>query len=344
MTSLAFLLSLAVVATAPAALHLPANPVAESPLASVPADDPALPSVSVPELRQRLEALSPSKPADYFLLGEEVAAEITDRAGLDLARRLYVLAFELERAATEAGTPPPTPSLGPSVCRALAALARPEGEKRWLAALALRLTPDAPTEPGAARPAHADAKEVSDQTALELATALGFVRSGEGRKATSLLARPGVREALESYEAVLAGRGDVNPIQRMERYISQWPTCPECRGKHVITRNQGGTATTTLCTTCGGLPGPRLTEAESLGYLRMESSLLRGIHRLWSAQLLADDAQPLRDPNPDDLAPTYRVDPELSIYKDGRWSKPATKPVAPPSGSPAAQGQTPPGK
>ncbi len=294
------------------------SPAADAPGPAQPATQP----VPVPRIDERLAALSPERPIDYFLLAEEVAAEVQDRDGRDLARRLYVLAFELDRKSAKPA------NLGPSVCLGLVPLAGPQGEKRWLRALALRLQPAPAAAEGAGTPApRPEAKEVSSQVALQLATALGYVRSGEGGRARRLLARAGVREVLESYEEVLAGRGEVNPIQRIERYIDQWsPSCKECGGRHVISRGTGSSQSTILCPTCGGLPGPKLTEAELLGHLRMESALLRGIHRLWSAQLLADDAQPLRDPEPDDLSLTYRIDTDASVYRNGKWVKPETRP------------------
>src|SRR5579862_2539303 len=53
-----------------------------------------------PALAARLATLSPDKPDGYFLLAEEVADEgaaAADAEKLNLARTLYVLAFDLDR-------------------------------------------------------------------------------------------------------------------------------------------------------------------------------------------------------------------------------------------------------
>jgi hypothetical protein len=349
----------AVVSAAAAAPEQPpARPAAQTQPAAVgEAFDPS--SIPLPDLAARLTALDPAKPLDYYLLAEEVAAEATLLPARDLARRLYVLAFELDRAQRgDEESPPATTagkSVGPSVCIALAAMAGPESERRWLRALGLQLR-SAPAEGKTDTPSSRtpEIRVVPDQVALELATALGLVRSGEGRRAATLLKRPGVAETLDAYSTVLEEGSAGNARQRIERWIEQWPTCPQCSNKRTIARVEtpGQPPRTLLCPTCGGVPGPKLTPEERLGQLRLESALLRGIHRLWSAQVVADNAQPLRDPDPDELATTYRIDPRLSIFRDGRWVAPssnapnppaATKPApppppAPPTGTPPPSG------
>ncbi|MGQ0627909.1 MAG: hypothetical protein ACT4PL_07390 [Phycisphaerales bacterium] len=299
-------------------------------------------AAAVPRLQERLANLKPESPIEYYLLGEEVAAEAGDTATRDLARRLLILAYETDQRLAKPRC------LGPEVCRALAALAGPDGDKRWLRAMAMHLSEagrsTGPASGNATKaeggvPANVERKELSDLTAFKLATVLGRIRAGEGNKAKKDLALPEVREALESYSAVLESGGAIGAVQKLEKHIELWPYCPECRGKHVINRNENGTLRSLICPTCGGVPGPRLAQEELLGHLRMESALLRGIHRLWSAQVLADGAQPLRDPDPADLALTYRVDPEATVYRDGQWVKPEPAKANTPPADPAPKGK-----
>ena len=55
----------------------------------------------VHDLDERLAALAPSRPNDYFLLAEEVASEIGTDEGRALARRLFVLSYEFSRAGVD---------------------------------------------------------------------------------------------------------------------------------------------------------------------------------------------------------------------------------------------------
>ena len=82
------------------------------------------PSITVPNIDERLASLDGTDAMAYFRLAEEVASEIPGDRGVKLARTLYVLAFELSR--DESGAPtltrsvslglaslePPTPSEG----------------------------------------------------------------------------------------------------------------------------------------------------------------------------------------------------------------------------------------
>jgi hypothetical protein len=79
------------------------------------------------------------------------------------------------------------------------------------------------------------------------------------------------------------------------------------------------------------MPGPVLSPSELLGQLRLEAALLRGIHRLWSAQIQADAGEPLRDPRPEDVAMIFRVDPNAVLYRHGKWIPDPARPVPAPS-------------
>jgi hypothetical protein len=284
----------------------------------------ALPSPVV-HLRARLEALRPTDPRAYYLLGEEVAAELPactgegeEEAARRLARQLYGLAFELDRGAAGRGARAEAAAdepLASAACIALAAVSPAEGEKRWLWALARSI------DPRIAGPAWAPIRlrPAPDSLALDVCAVLGYARDGEGRRAEQVLERPGVKELLERYEAMLSPAGTSGGADSIRRMIREWPACPECRNRRVVTRPGPGGNQTVLCRTCNGVPGPALTSDELILQLRLESALLSGIQRSWAAQTVVDRGSPLRDVDPADLAPVIGVDPSRPIWREGRW-------------------------
>lgn len=273
--------------------------------------------IRVVNLAARLAALSPDQPGAYFQLGEEVAFEAQDRATRDLARRLFVLAFVLDRP----GRPGFTGKVAPGAAMALAALTKRESERRWLLAVARAAEPASAI--GQERPLPSDAVlEVPSHVAYDLASVLGLARGGDGRRAAALLARPGVDAALTAYESVLDDRGFLGGGSKVRRAITDWPSCQTCRNRRVVTRNADGGLRAELCPKCKGNPGPTFSTLELITQLRMESALLKGIHRMWSAQALADGGEPLRDPLPDELPAWYRIDPRASVFRDGVWVQP----------------------
>ncbi len=270
--------------------------------------------LGVRDLRARLLALTPDKPLEYFLLAEEVGAEAKTRAELELARRLFVLSMHL-------GGEQGDEDLVTGSIIGLAVVARNDRERHWLLASARVLQSD--LTPGATRTkARLALIEPTDDSAFAFAEALGFARTGDGRRAESLLNRPDVAKVLRVYEAVLNADGQLNAAQALQRWINEWPTCPECRNRRTVSRTDGpGTPVRTrLCGHCGGMPGPRLGDAELAAQLRTEASLLRGIHRFWSSQYLVDQGEPLRDPSPDSVASAFGVDVSMTLYRDGRWT------------------------
>lgn len=269
-------------------------------------------TIPIPNLANRLSMLAPGDPMAYFKLGEEVAAEAFDRPSRDLARTLLVLAMHLDR--TSGGKL----RLTSSSCLALATLTPRESERRWLIAMAQVAHASEPD----GRPARRlmVAPNVSESAAFDLATAMGLIRAGDGRRAEQLLAKPAVAELLNAYENVLNDEGIVGGAQRLQRLASEWGQCSECKNRRFVTRGEGGKPR--LCPTCGGSPGPQLSKQELLVHLRMESALLRGIHRLWSAQSLADGGEPLRDPDPAELSAWYKVDTERTVWQQDQWVKP----------------------
>jgi len=270
--------------------------------------------LGVRDLRARLKALTPEEPLGYFLLAEEVSAEARTRAELGLARQLFVLAMH---GVPERGDE----DLVISAIIGLGSVARNERERHWLTASARVLQTDIAS--GATRGrARLALIEPTDDAAFAFAEALGFARTGDGRRAETLLNRADVAKVLRAYEAVLNADGQVNAVQTLRRWVDEWPTCPECRNRRTVSRTDGpGTPVRIrLCATCGGMPGPKLSDAELAAQLRTEAALLRGIHRFWSSQYLVDQGEPLRDPSPESVALTFDVDVARPLYRDGRWT------------------------
>ncbi|MBL0869014.1 MAG: hypothetical protein IBJ18_00370 [Phycisphaerales bacterium] len=271
--------------------------------------------LAVRDLAKRLSALSPSKPMEYFLLGEEVASEARTRSDRKLARELFVLAMHLDQ---QAGSPE---SITPSALLSLASLSPSDRERHYLNAAA-RVAQTGPRS-AAAQPAKRRLAilQPTDQTGFDLATALGLSRVGEGRRSDILLDRPEVAALLVAYEPVINSDGEINALQTIRSWNQTWATCPECRNRRTITRSDGpGTpARVRLCRTCNGQPGPDLTLNQLLGQLRAESVLLRGVHRFWSSQALVDEGQPLRDPTPEAVAESLQVDVSRAYFRDGAW-------------------------
>ena len=147
---------------------------------------------------------------------------------------------------------------------------------------------------------------------------LGLVRAGEGLRALPLRDNPQVVALLERYGSNLGPTG----LTRIDTMIRRWP-CPECHNERSVRRPTARGNQTRLCNTCLGNPGPELSPAEMRAHLLLESRLLKGARRSWSAQTALDDAAPLLDPDPDALAPQlavrYDLDPSLRYWRGGRW-------------------------
>lgn len=256
----------------------------------------------------RLASLAPERPEGYFELAEEVADEVRSPEDLALARTLYVLAFELSRR--EGASSP----LAASACLGLAHLERLRSDRRWLVALASTQDPRYATQDWNVEAGSASSTEV----ALRAATALGLARTGESRQAQDLLSKPGVMPLLQEYERAIGTTGLAGALSRLEKHLKSWP-CPECQNRRILSRQTDAGLEHRLCGTCGGNPGPALSNDELVGQLAFEAVLLKGIQRSWAAQIAVDQGVPLRDPDPAELAPTYRVDPTKPYWRDGRW-------------------------
>lgn len=277
-------------------------------------------AAQVPELEARLEALTPDNAEAYFLLAEEVHDEADSADEADLARRLYVLAFVhyvpgsgVDRRA--------------SICIALSDLARNEQDRRWLSSLGFAIDPDRALPDWTRRRAN----QIAPDTAYLAATAIGLSRAGEGRMAGRMLAEPGVLEAIQRYDDLLAAEGLGDASEWLVRTAERWP-CPNCRNDRVVAVTRENPPRRELCAVCEGDPGPKLSESERIATLRFESRLLTGIHRSWAAQIAADLGAPLRDADPAQLPLAMGVDPELVLYREGVWA------AAPPSIGDASDG------
>lgn len=271
--------------------------------------------MALPEaLVSRLRALDPARPVEYFALGEEVADVYQTPADRQIAKHLFVLSFELDRR--QGGTA----RLAGSACMALADLAALERDRKWLWALARAVDPRfqragwGEVEAGATR-----------LDAYRAATALGLVRSGDGVAAQQLLKEPGVRETIRRYERLLLESGDTGGLRVIESEAQRWP-CAECANARIVKKFGTTPPEYRLCTNCGGHPGPKLSIAQLVAQLRFESRLLRGIQRSWSAQIAADGGEPIRDPEPSELAAALGVDPAAPYWRDGAWVKTPGKP------------------
>ncbi|MCC6676856.1 MAG: hypothetical protein IT436_06910 [Phycisphaerales bacterium] len=271
--------------------------------------------VTLPEeLVSRLRGLDPARPAEYFTLGEEVADVYQTPADRQIAQHLFVLAFELDRR--QGGTA----RLAGSACMALADLATLERDRKWLWALARAVDPRFQRTGWGE-----DDRGATRLDAYRAATVLGLVRSGDGVAAQQLLKEPGVRETIRRYERLLSESGDTGGLRVIESEAQRWP-CPECANARIVKKFGTNPPEYRLCTNCGGHPGPKLSIAQLVAQLRFESRLLRGIQRSWSAQIAADGGEPIRDPEPSELAAALGVDPAAPYWRNGAWVKAPGKP------------------
>lgn len=311
----------------------------QSPPSTTPVAQPELPPVDaaaatpapvarsgVPRLAERLAALRPDNPRAYFELGEEVAYELPFKEGQALARTLFVLAFELDRAAGG------RTGLSRSACLALADLSTRNAERRWLLAMASM-------EPGHVRTASPpDAGEASgiDDAPFEMAVAIGWYRTEEYRRARDVLAR---EEAPLVLRRVGIDKDKAEQfVSRLREMVTRGVACDRCRNERVIRRaGEGGKPTLELCPLCHGNPGPRLSETDFVDTLRVEATLLDCRPTSWAAATLLSGGMALRDAEPDELAAWFGIDAKATQWQpgagdaatpdrgwlDGTWTAPA---------------------
>lgn len=268
-------------------------------------------------LADRLAALNPGDPEEYFKLAEEVSDKADDTGARRLATRLYVLAYELDRQ--RGGTP----SLAASSCLGLIPVASAERDRQWLSSIARLLD---------AR--HASLRWIDQELPAEpesafykAATVLGSIRAGRGDSARQLMQDSQVTSVLERFDRTMVRLGVQGGAKGLEREAKEWP-CKECGNERIVKRGNRG-QDIRLCSNCKGSPGPDLKPGEFLSHLRMESLLLQGTQRSWAAQLSVDNGSPLIDPDPDAVAETFNVDATLVLYRDGHWVADPNAPTKP---------------
>jgi hypothetical protein len=275
------------------------------PVATPPVSQAVIPS----EVSGKLAKLRPEEPEGYYLLAEELADGAEEDPQKVLPRTLFVLAFELDRKRPQGGPLAASSAIG------LAKIERLERDRRWLAALAGTIDRRYASQDWNV----AAAPSLSDELALKAATVLGLARAGEGREARRILDQPGVLDVLKRYERAIGTTGETGALSRLDKYIQQWP-CSECGNERVVRRMGDRGPELRLCPICRGNPGPVMGDEEFLAQLRFEAALLSGIQRSWAAQIIVDQGAPLRDPDPEQLAPYYGVDPARPYWRNGAWS------------------------
>lgn len=307
----------------------PPSPPVSTPSTSTPAarDAEAIARLAekVPDLRERLAALTPDAAEAYFRLGEEIAYEASGLDEFAVARRLFVLALHLNR---EHGGPD---SLSASACVALADIERDERDRQWLRAVAGTLDPRhaAPDWGNAAAPP-------DEQAAYDAAVALGYLRSGQGAIARRYLDRPGVRELLERHATTITG----TTASRAPEWLRELSRRYNDAERTVRERTAAGPDRFHLNPDNNGNPGPPLTDAQLVEWLRVEAALLQGTQQSWAAQVSGDGGAPLRNPDPGEIAAFYHVDVTRPCWRDGRWEAcggPAARAAGPEGGNPAAR-------
>ncbi|MEL7473742.1 MAG: hypothetical protein AAGK04_10535 [Planctomycetota bacterium] len=268
------------------------------------------------ELEQRLAALDPSEPREYYRLAEEVADRLDSPERLALARRLFVLALELDRAR-------PAPSVAGPACRALASLATSENDRRWLEALARQFEASSVGEAVVFDP-----ERVAPELGHRAATAFGLARAGRAHLVGRYLDDPDVVALIQRYDELLRVDGLPGALNWLESQIESWPVTTGSLDR--IERVRGAQPPRyQLDSTNGGNPGPRLTDRELVAFLRLESRLLSGIHRSWAAQIAADLGAPLRDADAATAARTLGIDASRTLYREGAWVSPLQSPPTP---------------
>jgi hypothetical protein len=277
------------------------------------------PRSGVANLEARLRALSPDDPMAYFELGEEVAYEMPYAIGQDLARRLFVLAFELDRRREE------PLGLGGSVCLALAEMSSDVNEQRWLRALAEALEGNMRD----VRWGASMASGVSDRAPLDLADALGRLRAGDVRALRSFLGRFDAVTVLR--EAGMKPEDARTFVRDVERVMDRSRAAPASRE---VRKTVDGELVVQLDDASGGNPGPSLTENEYLQQLKAEMLLVDARAGTWAVQVLLDEGVPQRDIDASELAPYFDVDTSRPVFRldeggtwnEGRWVAPEQSP------------------
>lgn len=277
------------------------------------------PDIVAPRLwEERLTSLTPDVPEAYFNLAEEVVDADRTAEGQKLAKRLFVLSFELDRA--RGGSQ----SLAASACLALADMSGNRSEREWLRALALQVDPRRELPVWVRRKPPTTSEAIDYQVAV----AVGLTRTGDGAFARQLLRRPEVRDRLNELERMARRMGFAAGADTLLREASRWP-CPSCQNTRYEKRASSLLGEARLCSNCKGRPGTRLSRQDYIAQLRFESWLLAGTKRTWASQVTADMGEPLADLDPGALSRMMSVDATRPWYRAGVWMQSASGDVEP---------------
>ncbi len=223
----------------------------------------------------QLHSLQPDLPLAYYELAEDVIDEADDETALALGQHLFRLAGALDPM-----------HLGPGSCLALANLSDDPLEKRRMSVLASLLT-DSRSDSLMRQPLNSSSLASADlSTALSLAEAFSYFRTGQGSRALSTLQDPQARRLLTSVSHYLPGGA--------EHFLE------ECRSHR-------------------GRVRPSLLESELIRMLRIEIALLAGEQRTWSDYLLVSKGMPLIDIDLENLGEAFGVNASRPYYRHGQW-------------------------
>lgn len=278
-----------------------------------------LPRGAPDDLADRLRALRPSEPEAYLKLGEDVAVWAEESRGRELARKLFGLAFILDRQRSGGSTAP----TATSACLALSQLAATSSERTWYLALARSLDRRLALPDWASR----RGEFIDPATAYLASLYVGLVRAGDTIRAQKVLAQPGVREMIKRHERLLSPIGDTGGLNVLEREMARWP-CPECAGKRIVRKYQSVPPQYRVCSVCNGTLGPKIVPVELAAQLRFESRMLAGSARSWASEVLSDGGTPLLDVDPAEVPKMLRIDPTQTLWREGLWMSP-NAPAAP---------------
>ena len=265
--------------------------------------EPSALRTTASEYLAKAQAISPGDGAAFFLLGEDAAdlALATDSIELrSIAVQILVTAHEHARArGTSADR-----ATRVSALLALADVLPTRSDRDRVRALAALIDPNTARSVQQVSSTGPQAQQSVDYL---VALVLGSVRSGDGSRARQLLRRSDVRERLQSLDGMLTRAKISGGVARILEEAQRWP-CSLCGGTK-LEKPSRGNAEPRLCTSCQGVPGPKLTAQETLAWLRVESQLLQLDHASWAAQRALDSGEPLSIVDDEDLPRWIGVQP-----------------------------------
>lgn len=282
---------------------------------------PNRPSISeLRSIQDRLAALRPDQPGEYFKLAED-AADLRD---YDLAQHLFVLAAYLDNT-----------QFGRSACLAIADLALRQKNierVRQMRALA-RLFP-APDRSAALSLDESQSPEAEYRHAGALVSALlGFYRTGYGSRGLKALDLD-----QQSYSVLAEYEHGIKHVSEILAYCRENTRCDLCENKLYIKspgakklqarRNDDPASHITSqdahdhFQVCPRLHTyrPQLSDDEIARQINIETALTGGRQARWGAQLALDGDAPRSVLDPSLLNRLLGIDATRTIYRDGQWT------------------------